>query len=389
MRFASALSTRPDTRGALQEALESVTSALGGRADLAFLFLTPHHADAAEMLAAQVRERLGGASLLGCSGAGVLAAGREVEDGPALALMAGTVPGGRATVFHVPGGETEEVAGGWAGRLGIDPAESPSFVLLPDPYTLDAMALLAELDEAFPGCPKVGGMASGGGEPGSHQLFADGNLHREGAVGVALTGSVGISPLVSQGCRPVGPRLVITKGERNVIRELAGKPALGVIREVLGGLEPRDRSLAASGLLIGRVVQEAKPEFHRGDFLIRGLVGADEASGAVAVGDLIRRGQTVQLQVRDGATADEDLKALLAQRGADTAAKPPAAALVFACNGRGSGMYGDADHDSRVLREAVPGLPLSGFFCNGEVGPVGDRTFLHGFTASVGFLVPR
>jgi small ligand-binding sensory domain FIST len=305
--------------------------------------------------------------------------------------MAGDLPGAEVVTFHVGAGELEGgfEGGGWPRRLGVSPGDRPSFVLLADPFSMDAMALLAGLDEAYPGRPKVGGMASGGQSPGSHLLFQDAAIHREGAVGLAITGAAEILPLVSQGCRPIGPRCVITKGEHNVIRELAGRPALGVIRGIVEGLAGRDRELASTGLLVGRVVDEAKPEFHRGDFLIRGLVGADEASGAVAVGDLIRRGQTIQLQVRDGVSADEDLKALLGHHATALKAQPPAGALVFACNGRGTGMYGDADHDSRVLREAVPGLPLAGFFCNGEVGPIGNRTFLHGFTSSVGFLVPR
>lgn len=388
MRFASAVSTQPDPTWAVEEAAGRIREALGGaKPDLAFLFPTPHHLQDPEALLALVRKALGTDALLGASGAGVLADGREVEDAPALAVMAGVLGGSaRARLFHL---DNDALEGGmdWSRHLGVEASEAPGFVLLPDPFSINGDALLAGLDEAYPGCVKVGGMASGGDGPGSHALFCGEEVHRQGVVGLALTGAV-LEPLVSQGCRPIGPRLVITKGERNIVRELAGRPALGVIREALQALEGRDRELAASGLLIGRVVDEAKPELHRGDFLIRGLMGADEASGAVAVGDLIRRGQTVQLQVRDAASADEDLKALLAHRGEGLRKASPAAALVFSCNGRGVGMYGDADHDSRLLREAVPGLPLAGFFCNGEIGPIGPRTFLHGFTSSVGFLRP-
>jgi len=391
VRFASAVSTERDPVRAAEEVSSSVLRGLGGgKPDLAVFFLTPHHRARDLQAATALREALGkGAkAFLGCTGAGILADGRELEDTPALAVLAGILPGASLRTFHV-GQEDLEAGDAWISGLQTAPDAKPSFVLLPDPFSIDADRLLKALDESHPGAVKVGGVASGAGAPGEHGLFVGEEVHREGAVGLVITGSAEIRPLVSQGCRPIGPRFVITKGERNVIRELAGKPALAAIREVLAGLKGRDRELASTALLLGRVVDEAKGEFHRGDFLIRGLVGADEATGAVAVGDMIRRGQTVQLQVRDGLTADEDLRALLSHRGAELQAHPPAGALMFSCNGRGTSMYGDADHDSRVLREALPGLPLGGFFCNGEVGPVGGRTFLHGFTSSVGFLTAR
>ncbi len=390
MRFASAVSTERDTLKAVEQAAASLRKGLAGEpASLALLFLTPHHRAQDERAAQVFREALGpAASLLGCTGAGVLADGREVEDGPAVAALAGSLPGASVRTFQVTQDDLED-PGAWLSRLDVSPADRPSFVILPDPFSIDPNRLLAVLDGAFPASVKVGGVSSEADAPGGHALFRDGEVLREGAVGLVLTGAAEIRPLVSQGCRPIGPRFVITKGEKNVIQQLAGQPALTAIRETVEALKGRDRELAATALLLGRVVDEAKGEFHRGDFLIRGLIGADEASGAVAVGDLIRRGQTVQLQVRDGLTADEDLRALLGHREAELAAHPPGAALVFACNGRGVGMYGDADHDSRVLRASLPGLPLGGFFCNGEVGPVGGRTFLHGFTSSVGFLTPR
>ncbi len=393
MRFASAISTRPDAASAVSECLDEIRKDLGEAApSVAFLFLTPHHADDAEEVAASVRDNLETDALLGCTGAGVLAAGREIEDAPGLAILAGSLGHGANVRLFSVGQEDLETSGepsDWHERAGTAGTAPPSLVLLPDPFSLDAERLLSQVDAAYPASAKVGGCASGGSAAGEHALICGGKILHEGAVGAAILGDIRLHPLVSQGCRPIGERYVITQGEGNVIAKLAGRPALEVIQETLSKLPTKDQALARTGLLIGRVVHEEQAEFHRGDFLIRGLAGADRTNGAVAVGDLVRRGQTVQLQVRDGATADEDLRSLLSHHAPALKEAPPAAALLFACNGRGRGMYGDADHDSRVVREAHPGLPMAGFFCNGEIGPIGGRSFLHGFTSSVGFLTRR
>jgi small ligand-binding sensory domain FIST len=198
-----------------------------------------------------------------------------------------------------------------------------------------------------------------------------------GAVGVALSG-VDVRPCVSQGARPIGPEMVVTAAEGGTIEELASKPALERVREAIGALDPAERALAARGLLLGIVIDENQPDYERGDFLIRGLLGADEESGSLRIGERVRVGQTVRLQVRDGDSADEDLHEALAGLPRDAAG-----ALLFTCNGRGSHMFTTPDHDARALDEALGGAPVAGFFCAGEIGPVGSRNFVHGFTATV------
>jgi small ligand-binding sensory domain FIST len=325
-----------------------------------------------------VRERIGADALIGCGAQGVVGSGRELERG-GVAVWAAALPGATITPFHaeaVPAGET-----GFA-IAGLPPTgDADAVIVLADPYSFPAELLLGELAEERPGLPVVGGLASAGTGGGGGLLMLGDDLVAGGGVGVAL-GGLEVVPCVSQGARPVGPEMVVTAGGGNVIEELASKPALERLREAIAGLEPDDQSLAAGGLLLGIVIDENKPEYERGDYLIRGLIGADQESGALRVGERVRVGQTVRLQVRDGRSADEDLRAAL-----DGLPRDPAGALLFTCNGRGSHMFDQPDHDARALDEAFGGAPVAGFFCAGEIGPVGSRSFLHGFTATMAVFV--
>jgi small ligand-binding sensory domain FIST len=224
----------------------------------------------------------------------------------------------------------------------------------------------------------VGGMASAARGPGGNRLVLDGAVHHDGAVGVLLDPAVPVRTVVSQGCRPVGTPMIATKAERNLVYELAGRPALDRLMEVVDQLDPDDRALAQKGLHAGLVIDERKAEFERGDFLVRNVLGADRANGAIAVGAEVEVGATVQLQVRDALSADEDLRALLADVG-----PTPSGALVFTCTGRGTHLFGEPHHDATVVDDAFGGVPTAGMFCAGEIGPVGGRTFVHGFTASL------
>jgi small ligand-binding sensory domain FIST len=253
--------------------------------------------------------------------------------------------------------------------------------MLVDPYSFPAEPLLDQIAEDQPGLPVLGGLASAGGGPGSTLLMHDDEIVSEGAVGVTLAG-VDVRPCVSQGARPIGPEMAITAADANVIHELASQPALERLKSAITELDPGERALAASGLLIGIVIDENRPEYLRGDFLVRGLLGVDEESGSIAVGERVRVGQTVRMQVRDSSSADEDLREALARVSGDLAG-PPAGALIFTCNGRGSQMFDVPDHDASALDQAFGGAPAAGFFCAGEIGPVGARSFVHGFTATM------
>jgi small ligand-binding sensory domain FIST len=360
------------------EAAGRAALALGGApADLAFVFAGAPNLEHADAGLAHVHERLAPRALVGCGAQGVVGSGREVEQG-GVAVWAASLPDADLESFHL---ETLDAgdAVAIAGMPDLDSAEA-AFMLV-DPYSFPAEPLLDQIAQDQPGLPVLGGLASAGGGPGSTLLMCDEEIVSEGAVGVTLAG-VDVRPCVSQGARPIGPEMAITAAEANVIHELASKPALERLKMAITELDPGERALAAAGLLIGIVIDENRPEYERGDFLVRGLLGADEESGSIAVGERVRVGQTVRLQVRDGSSADEDLREALA-RVAGELSGPPAGALIFTCNGRGSQMFQVPDHDASALDHALGGAPAAGFFCAGEIGPVGTRSFVHGFTATM------
>jgi small ligand-binding sensory domain FIST len=305
----------------------------------------------------------------------VLGGDHGSEDRPALSLWAGRT-GHAAVPVRLTARRVDD---GWA-LDGIDDATTArhrTLLLLADPYSYPADALIAELAATQPSLAVIGGMASAARGPGGNRLVLDGAIETHGAVGVLLPTDLSPDIVVSQGCRPIGQPYVVTRAERTVIYELGGRPALERLMEIVEQLAPDDRALAAQGLHCGIVVDEHKLDYERGDFLIRAVIGADRQNGAVAVGDEVPIGATVQFQVRDAATAGEDLEHLLAGHRA-------AGALVFTCNGRGTSMFGDPHHDASIVHELIgPGAAVAGMFCAGEIGPIGGRNALHGFTASV------
>ena len=379
VRIATGLATDDSGPDAFAEAAARAALGLGGSpADLVVVFAAAPNLEHADEGLAALEERLRPATVIGCGAQGVIAGGRELETG-GVAVWAASLPGGTIRPFHL---EAFDAGDDGVAIAGLPPLTgTEAMILLADPYTFPVEPLLDRLAADHPGLPVMGGLASAGAAPGEGALLHAGGIADGGAVGVALAG-VDVRPCVSQGARPIGPEMVITDCEENVIHELASRPALKRLHEAIGELEPHERTLAANGLLLGIVIDENQPDYERGDFLIRGLLGVDEEVGSVRVGERVRVGQTVRLQVRDGDSADEDLREALALH-ADALPGPPAGALLFSCNGRGSHMFGAPDHDALALDDAFGGAPAAGFFCAGEIGPVGPRSFVHGFTATL------
>jgi small ligand-binding sensory domain FIST len=379
------LSTAEDGGRAAAEACDAVLRQLGpGTVSLVVVFASPSLCgDEVEAMLETIDDRLAPGVLIGGMGEAIMGGGREVEDGPALALWAARLPGARIAPFRLTTRATDEGLGvlGWPAELEQDPAPQAPVILIADPFTFPADALLSQLNLDQRGVTVVGGLASGGAAPGEHRLFFGPRALRDGAVGAILHG-VHVVTAVSQGCAPIGPDMVITSGEGQVVHELAGVPALTKLEEVIAALPEEERTLAGGGLLVGLVIDENQPDYGRGDFLIRGIHGGDPATGALYVGERVRVGQTLRFHVRDARSADQDLRAALREARRDLGGVTPAGALVFTCNGRGTHMFPGPDHDASVIREEL-GVPAVGFFCNGEIGPVGGRNFLHGFTATM------
>jgi small ligand-binding sensory domain FIST len=385
MPFAAALSTRSDAAQAIAEACDQILKRFSGTPDLVFLFFSPHYQDDAPRLVSTIHERLAPRCLLGCTGESIVGNDQEVEQAPALSLWLGRWQEPvQLTPFHQVVEQTPDGYSlmGWPDELSAaDPARAVVF-LLGDPYTFPTDEFLKQVNEGRPGLRVMGGMASGAQAPGQSRLLLNDRVLEEGAVGVVLQGSVKVRSVVSQGCRPIGRHLVITRGEENVIEQLGGQPPLAHLQKLWQELSPQDQQLFQRGLHVGRVINEYQGEFQRGDFLVRNVLGLDRETGALAITDRVRVGQTVQFHVRDAASADEDLHALL-RTDVSGHAQRPGAALLFTCNGRGTRLFAQPHHDARAVRQEAGEVPLAGFFAAGELGPVGGQNFIHGFTASV------
>jgi small ligand-binding sensory domain FIST len=382
MHFAAAASCKGTLDQLIERVLPCVQAAISGnQPDLGVLFLTNHFEDEAEAAARRIRLQTGVRTLLGCTAEGVIGPDHEYEGQPALSLWLATMPGATIRPFALDQASLEEATSpsAWHEVVQTAPGQPASCLVLGDPYTLDADALLGGFNEHLPGVAVFGGMASGAEAPGQTALILNDEVRREGAIGVALGGAGVIRMVVSQGCRPIGRPFVITRAERNIIYQLGGRKPLELLNDIFNEAPTSEQQLMRQGLFVGRVINEQQESFQSGDFLIRNLMGADEESGAMAVNDHVRVGITIQFHVRDAATATEDLRSLLKPHRTS----PPQGALLFSCNGRGTRLFPTPDHDVGVLRETLGPIPVAGFFCAGELGPVGGKNFIHGHTASV------
>lgn len=355
-------------------------------ADLIWLFVSSAFVDAYDLIHSIVKDVFPTATVVGCSGGGVLAAGAEVEhQEPAIGAMAAVLPGIAVAVRHL---ETSafppsDAVDAWHRLVGVEPDPTRAFILLPDPFTCDVDRLMTGLDLAYPDAPKVGGLVSGGQRPGDHALFDGGRRRNQGAVLVALQGDLSVKTVVAQGCRPVGEAMLVTRCHDNVVLELNQKRPADVLQELAETLPPA--VFSRHGFFLGIEMRDQR-EYHPGDFLVRNLLGVDRATGGLVVGAAIQPYQAVQFHIFDREAAAMDLAAQLERQASDHG--PAAGALLFSCLGRGRGLFHEPDHDSRQIRQYLDDPALAGFFCNGEIGPVGGRTFLHGYTSAIAVIRP-
>jgi small ligand-binding sensory domain FIST len=382
VRIGVGVSTVPDARQAAVEAAAHARDELAGEApSLAVLLGSRSHSDKAVDVLNAVQEMLEPPALIGCIAQTIVAGRREIEDEPAVAVWLAS--GLAAETFQLDFVRTG--SGGLLTGYRFDRTTHDMHLLLPDPYTFPSSLLIEHLNTDLPGTTVVGGVVSGGRGPGDTRLFRDQDVLTSGLVGVRLPGVHGV-PIVSQGCRPIGDAYIVTAADGAAITELGGRPPLQRLREIVAGLPPDEQELVSNGLQIGIVVDEHLAAPGQGDFLIRGLLGADQSTGAIEIGDVVEVGATVQFQVRDAAGADKDLRLTVERAGAALAGRP-VGALLFTCNGRGRRMFEVADHDASTIEELLGGIPLAGFFAAGEIGPIAGRNALHAFTASMALFI--
>jgi small ligand-binding sensory domain FIST len=410
MQWINALSTRPSLEAAIDDVIRQTASVGQAGADLAIVFISSAFASEYSRLMLLLQERLPEVPMVGCCGGGVIGMGwqehaEEIEGKPALSLTLAILPEVSVQAFHLDADrlpDLDSAPTAWSDLVGIDPAQKPQFILLADPSG-HVNDLLQGLDFAYPNAPKVGGLASTTFPGNISSLFCNYETYHDGVVGVALSGRVVLDTIVAQGCRPIGDPYRVVEGERNIVLALEEptlrsssyggtrvsqkRTPLEILQELIQDLDEDDRQLAQHSLFVGIAQSEFKQTLEQGDFLIRNLIGVDPRVGAIAIGDRIRLGQRIQFHLRDARASMDDLAALLTRhRSQMPEGARPVGALMFACLGRGEGLYGAPNFDSKLFSQYLAHVPLSGFFCNGEIGPVGSTTFLHGYTSVFGIV---
>jgi len=358
---------------------------------LGLIFMSPKFFPQAQAVLELIRVHARVPLLAGCSSQSLIVGAREVEDNAGITLGLYALPGAKLAGFHFRQEQVEEANGPgyWPLETGIERQQTNGWLAFIDPFHLDSEAWLKSWNEAYAPLPVFGGLASGDFTEQSTQVYLNGEVFEEGGVAISIGGDVRLAGVTSQGCTPIGDTWTITRVEQNVIHEIGNRPAYEVLAETFNQLSSEDQKKARGNLFIGLVINEYLDEFHRGDFLIRNLLGADPRSGSIAVGALPRQGQTVQFQRRSAAAATEDMDELLNRARRELGAAPIYGGCLCCCNGRGQNLFGRPNHDAEMIQQRIGPMGLAGFFCNGEIGPVGEKNFLHGYTASLALFVRK
>lgn len=376
----------------LQKWAEGLRAGLAApQVSLGLVFMAPRFFPQAKQILEILRVHARVPLLAGCSSQGLIVGAEEVEENAGLSLALYALPEAELKACRFSQEQVEEANGPgyWPLQTGIPPEQTNGWLAFIDPFSLNSEAWLRTWNEAYAGRPTMGGLASGDFTEQSTQIYLNGDVFDSGGVAISVGGGVELVGMTSQGCTPIGETWTLTKVEQNIIHEIGNRPAYEVLAETFNQLSVEDQRKARGNLFIGLVVNEYLEDFHRGDFLIRNLMGADPNSGSIAVGALPRLGQTVQFQRRSAAAATEDMNELLGRTGSKLDRASIYGGCLCSCNGRGQNLFGRPNHDAQMVQQALGPLGLTGFFCNGEIGPVGDRNFLHGFTASLALFVKK
>lgn len=388
MNFASAMTIERDVDEASRQLIEQIKAQMAGLPiDFALIFLSPYFRAVATNLADKLLEGLTPKVLIGCTAEGVIGREREIEREPAVTLVAAHLPGVDLIPFSLQSMDWRKTLGAEATlrQMVAAPMETRLFMMLADPFTTPMDAVLEAFNLYYPNLPVIGGMASGAQRAGGNALIFNDRVLNNGTIGVAFAGAFEADIIVSQGCRPVGQPFTVTGARENTILSLENESPLARIQNLVLNMTPEDRILLQNGLYIGRAVGGERETLGRGDFLIRGVMGLDQESGVMVVGDYIEEGETVQFHLRDASTAEEDLEMMLTPQ---LLYDPPCGGFLFSCNGRGTRLFNHPNGDISIIQKVLGEVNLAGFFCAGEIGPIGDKNFLHGHTASLALFRP-
>lgn len=387
MRWSSAVDIDRSLSTAVERAAESVFLGLGRKEpDLVIAFVSTEHAARFDALSELVCREFDSALLFGCCARGVIGGGREVEDQSSVSLTGAILPGVKLKATHFDAAQIPPLYAEprvWEDTLRLTANQQPSFLVLADPYSFETETFLKGLDRVYPLAPKIGGLASGARQAGSTALYVGQQVHHSGCAVLAMTGNIELDTIVAQGCRPIGDPMFVTAAHENLIRELDGHSPRDVLADLFERLPPTDREAFSQSLFLGLAMRSDASQYVPGDFLIRNILGMDPQSGALWVNEHVPSNSVVQFHLRDAATSAHDLERMLRSYAASRPITPDSGALLFSCEGRGVGLYGQADHDSNAFRRLVCDVPIGGFFCAGEIGPVGGRSFVHGYTATL------
>jgi small ligand-binding sensory domain FIST len=392
MKWSSKISDATDFETAIRECLSGIEADLAGQPDILIAFISPDFQPSYQNLPGLIYEYFPKTILIGCSGNGVIGNGVEVEHRAGVALTGAEMSDVSITPFHITDSELpdgDESPEKWESLFKVKHISEPKFIILSDPFSVEIQNLVNGMDYAFPNSTIIGGIASGGSQQGTNAIYLNRDTFESGVVGIALHGDIEIDTIVAQGCKPIGNLMNITGCERNILTSLDNKPPFEVLSGIYNNLSNSDQQLFQHSLFMGVVNDPFIDVPNNGDFLIRNIVGGNPEEGKIAIGEILKEGQLVQFHLRDSNTSSENLKIMLEDYKSDQERYDQFGALLFSCLGRGSYLYGKADHDTNMFKALIGEIPLTGFFCNGEIGPVGDTTYIHGYTSSFGIIKPK
>lgn len=329
--------------------------------------------------------------LAGCSSNSLIVGGNEIEENAGLVLALYSLPGAQLKGVRFEQNQIEYAGerNYWHEETGVSASETNGWLVFIDPFHIDSESWMRSWNSSYAPLPVYGGLASGDFREQSTQVYLNGEVYDEGGVAVSFGGDVTLAGVISQGCTPIGDTWTLTQVEQNFIHRIGNRPAYEVLEETFKRLPPDEQRKTQGNVFIGLVVNEYLEDYHRGDFLVRNLLGGDPKSGVIAVGALPRAGQTVQFQRRDALAAAEDMDELLARTKVALMGRTIYGGCLCSCNGRGRNLFGDPNHDAIAVQRQIGPVGVAGFFCNGEIGPVGEKNFLHGYTASLALFVKK